>query len=317
MHRPHRHDDARRVIIENRLKTIPDVMSFMDWKTPNGCHSAGPPELYLLATWPGEYRDDQQVALHQRTVHCQYPEGRDVSVVPRCGAASRRRMNCVRSPTSRQVKISTSMVTGAAHDLLGVKKEDLPAVWPISMMRGWLSGHAYAKGLRTVITSSFGMVSFWHAGFDRPRHQDEKFMWGSWTPAKGTCGFRLSRNVPEATCKDVGVVCVDSGLRFTFAGAPGLHIKGTEFWARSRPRKRRSSHRRADTALSRAGWYPNECTSGAIGSGLDAIASRWSTMSPTAALFSRFAYSQQFSQSDPWRRAPTRRDRTNSPRSRS
>jgi len=36
------------------------------------------------------------------------------------------------------------------------------------------------------------------------------------------------RNCAEATCKDVGVVCVDSGNEIHFAGAAGLDINGTE-----------------------------------------------------------------------------------------
>ena len=36
------------------------------------------------------------------------------------------------------------------------------------------------------------------------------------------------RNCAEATCKDVGVICVDSGFEIHFAGAAGLDIKGTE-----------------------------------------------------------------------------------------
>ena len=35
------------------------------------------------------------------------------------------------------------------------------------------------------------------------------------------------RNCAEATCKDVGVVCVDSGYEIHFAGAAGLHISAT------------------------------------------------------------------------------------------
>ena len=36
------------------------------------------------------------------------------------------------------------------------------------------------------------------------------------------------RNCAEATCKDVGVVCVDSGYDIVFAGAAGLDILGTQ-----------------------------------------------------------------------------------------
>lgn len=36
------------------------------------------------------------------------------------------------------------------------------------------------------------------------------------------------RNCAEATCKDVGIICVDSGYEIHFARAAGLDIKGTE-----------------------------------------------------------------------------------------
>src|SRR4030095_3431139 len=66
----HSHDDVRRVIVEQGLKTIPDLMKFMEWKTPNGCHSCRPAlNYYLLATWPGEYRDGQ----HSHFIHERVP----------------------------------------------------------------------------------------------------------------------------------------------------------------------------------------------------------------------------------------------------
>src|SRR5690606_41120144 len=57
----------------------------------------------------------------------------------------------------------------------------------------------------------------------------EKFMWGSWTPAKVKMAVSgCPRNCSEATCKDVGIICVDSGFELHFAGAAGLDIQGTE-----------------------------------------------------------------------------------------
>ena len=56
----------------------------------------------------------------------------------------------------------------------------------------------------------------------------EKFMWGSWTPAKVKLAVSgCPRNCAEATCKDVGVICVEAGYEIHFAGAAGLDIKGT------------------------------------------------------------------------------------------
>ena len=60
-------------------------------------------------------------------------------------------------------------------------------------------------------------------------------MWGSWTPAKVKMAVSgCPRNCAEATCKDVGVICVDSGYEIHFAGAAGLDIKGTRS---ARPRQ--------------------------------------------------------------------------------
>ncbi len=93
-----------------------------------------------------------------------------------------------------------------------------------------MSGQAYAKGLRTVKTCvgsdwcRFGTQDSTGLGI-----RIEKFMWGSWTPAKLKLAVSgCPRNCAEATCKDIGVICVDSGFEIHFAGAAGLDIKGTE-----------------------------------------------------------------------------------------
>ena len=71
-------------------------------------------------------------------------------------------------------------------------------------------------------------------------------MWGSWTPAKVKMAVSgCPRNCAEATCKDVGVICVDTGYEIHFAGAAGLDIKGTE---RSGPGRDRGRGARGDRA---------------------------------------------------------------------
>src|SRR6516165_8272364 len=93
-----------------------------------------------------------------------------------------------------------------------------------------VSGHAYAKGLRTVKTCvgsewcRFGTQDSTGLGV-----QLEKIMWGSWTPAKVKLGVSgCPRNCAEATVKDIGVVCVDSGYDIHIAGAAGLHVRATD-----------------------------------------------------------------------------------------
>jgi nitrite reductase (NADH) large subunit len=57
----------------------------------------------------------------------------------------------------------------------------------------------------------------------------EKALWGSWTPHKVKLAVSgCPRNCAEATCKDVGIICVDSGFQVGVAGAAGMDLKETE-----------------------------------------------------------------------------------------
>ena len=212
----HSHDDVAPRILEQNLKTIPDVMKFMDWKTANGCPTCRPAlNYYLLSTWPGEYRDDPQSRYINERVHANIQKDGTYSVVPRMwgGVTTPSELRAI-ADVADKYKIPTVKVTGGQRiDLLGVKKEDLPAVWADLNDAGMVSGHAYAKGLRTVKTCvgsewcRFGTQDSTGLGV-----KIEKFMWGSWTPAKVKLAVSgCPRNCAEATCKDVGVICVDSG----------------------------------------------------------------------------------------------------------
>jgi nitrite reductase (NADH) large subunit len=131
--------------------------------------------------------------------------------------------------------VPTVKVTGGQRiDLLGVRKEDLPAMWYDLNQAGMVSGHVYFKGLRTVKT--------W-VGKDRCRFgtQDstglgvklEKLLWGSWTPHKVKLGVSgCPRNCAEATCKDVGIICVDSGFEVSVGGAAGMDLREAELLAK-------------------------------------------------------------------------------------
>jgi len=196
-------------------------------------------------------------------------------------------------------------VTGGQRiDLLGVRKDDLPAVWADLNAAGMVSGHAYGKALRTVKTCvgsdwcRFGTQDSTGLGVKL-----EKTMWGSWTPAKVKLAVSgCPRNCAEATCKDVGVVCVDSGFEIHFAGAAGLHIKGTEFLGKVATEEETLEVIVALTQLYREqGWYLERMYKWCDRVGLDAIRKQVvDDVANRKALFSRFAYSQQFSQSDPW-----------------
>ena len=93
-----------------------------------------------------------------------------------------------------------------------------------------VSGHAYAKGLRTVKTCvgsewcRFGTQDSTGLGVKL-----EKMCWGSWTPHK--VKFAVSgcpRNCAEATIKDLGVVCVEAGYDILVGGNGGIEVRVTD-----------------------------------------------------------------------------------------
>jgi nitrite reductase (NADH) large subunit len=227
------HDDVRRLIKAKGLKTIHAVMQELEWKTSCGCAKCRPAlNYYLVCDWPGQYADDYQSRFINERAHANIQKDGTYSVVPRMwgGVTSAKELRAIADVVDK-FAIPTVKVTGGQRiDMLGIKKEDLPAVWADLGKAGFVSGHAYAKGLRTVKTCvgtdwcRFGTQDSTGLGI-----RIEKFMWGSWTPAKVKMAVSgCPRNCAEATCKDVGVVCVDSGFEIHFAGAAGLDIKGTE-----------------------------------------------------------------------------------------
>lgn len=57
----------------------------------------------------------------------------------------------------------------------------------------------------------------------------EKILWGSWTPHKVKLAVSgCPRNCAEATCKDVGIICVDGGYEIGVAGAAGMDLLKTQ-----------------------------------------------------------------------------------------
>ena len=103
-------------------------------------------------------------------------------------------------------------------------------MWADLNAAGMVSGHAYSKGLRTVKTCvgtdfcRFGTQDSTGLGIKL-----EKMLWGSWTPHKVKLAVSgCPRNCSEATCKDVGIICVDSGYEISIAGAAGMELKQTQ-----------------------------------------------------------------------------------------
>jgi len=310
----HPHGLVRRRIVEEELKSIPQVLQALEWTTPDGCPSCRPAlNYYLICAWPAEYRDDKQSRFVNERVHANIQKNGAYSVVPRMwgGLTTPDELRAI-ADVADEFAIPTVKVTGGQRiDLLGVRKEDLPAVWARLNAAGMVSGHAYGKALRTVKTCvgsewcRFGTQDSTGLGV-----RIEKFMWGSWTPAKVKMGVSgCPRNCAEATCKDVGVICVDSGFEIHVGGAAGLEVRGTEVLTKVATETEAIETIAAFVQLYREQAYYLERVHKWLGRvGLEGAKATIADAEQRRALFERFRLSQRSAQIDPWAQRVAGRD---------
>ena len=206
-------------------------MQELRWKTSCGCAKCRPAlNYYLLAAWPGVYADDQPVALHQRAGARQHPAGRHLfgraAHVGRHDHAEELRAI---ADVVEKFNIPAVKCTGGQRiDLLGVKKEDLPAVWADLNDAGLVSGHAYGKALRTVKTC---VGTDWCRFGTRIRpgsgSRSRNSCWGSWTPAQGEDGgLGLPAQLRRGDHARIGRDLRRQRLRVHFAGAARARHQG-------------------------------------------------------------------------------------------
>jgi nitrite reductase (NADH) large subunit len=301
------HGLVRKRIVEEGLKSIPAVMQALEWTTPDGCATCRPAlNYYLLCAWPGQYRDDAQSRFVNERVHANIQKDGTYSVIPRMwgGMTSAKELRAIADVVDK-FNIPAVKVTGGQRiDLLGVEKHQLPAVWADLNAAGMVSGHAYGKALRTVKTCvgsewcRFGTQDSTGLGVKL-----EKLLWGSWTPAKVKLAVSgCPRNCAEATCKDIGVVCVDSGYEIHIGGAAGLHIKGTQVLGKAQTEEEAMEIIAATMQLYREeGFYLERIYKWLDRVGLESIKAHVTDdLDSRRGLYARFAESQLYSQDDPW-----------------
>ncbi|WP_341368215.1 nitrite reductase large subunit NirB [Yoonia sp. BS5-3] len=303
----HGHGYVRRMIKAKGLKSIPQVMQELEWSTPEGCAKCRPAlNYYLLSDWPGEYVDDQQSRFINERIHANIQKDGTYSVVPRMfgGMTTADELRAIADVVDKYDVPSVKVTGGQRIDLLGVKKEQLIPVWKDLNDAGMVSGAAYAKGLRTVKTCvgkqwcRFGTQDSTQLGIDL-----ERALWGSWAPAKLKLAVSgCPRNCAESTCKDIGIVCVDSGFEILYGGAAGLHIQGTTKMGTVATEKETIEYVCALTQYYReTGFYLERIYKWADRLGYDHINDLiMNDADARQGFYERFVYSQTFVQIDPW-----------------
>ncbi len=301
------HDEVRRVILTQQLKTMDAVRTALGWRTADGCVKCRPAlNYYLLCAWPGEYVDDGQSRFINERAHANIQKDGTYSVVPRMwgGVTTAAELRAI-ADVADKFQIPTVKVTGGQRiDLLGVRKDQLPAVWADLNKAGMVSGHAYAKGLRTVKTCvgtewcRFGTQDSTGLGIKL-----ERLMWGTWTPHK----FKLAvsgcpRNCAEATIKDLGVICVEAGYDIVVGGNGGIELRGTDHLVRVAREEEVLEYAGAFLQIYREEARYLERTAPWVERvGMDHVKQRVvEDAAGRRAAFARFIHSQTYVQTDPW-----------------
>jgi len=303
----HTHDEVRQAINQQELKSIREVMQVMEWKTEDGCSKCRPAlNYYLVCKWPALNLDDGQSRFINERAHANIQKDGTYSVIPRMwgGMTTPDELRAI-ADAAEKFDLQTVHVTGGQRiGLYGLKKDQLPEIWGDLNDAGLVSGHAYGKALRTVKTCvgrewcRFGTQDSTGLGI-----RLEKMSWGSWMPHK----FKMAvsgcpRNCAEATIKDYGVVCVDSGYEIHVGGNGGIKVRATDLLCNVETEGEVLEYSAAFIQLYREEAHYLERTAPWIERvGLKHIKQHLNDDPENRkALAGRFNYSQEFMQTDPW-----------------
>jgi len=304
----HSHDEVIGSIKEYKLKDMQSVRSFLKWKNEDGCATCRPAlNYYLLARWPEEYKDDAQSRFINERAHGNIQKDGTYSVVPRMfgGLCTPSDLRAIADVCDKYEVPEMKVTGGQRIDMFGIKKEDLPPMWKDLSDAGFVSGHAYGKAMRTVKTCAgktwcrFGTQNSTGLGVKL-----EDLTWGSWMPHK----FKLAvsgcpRNCSEATIKDFGVVCVDSGYELHIGGNGGIKVRVTDLLCKVETEEEVLEYCGAFTQKYREEAHYLERTAPWVERmGLDYVKKAVvEDADNRKALYERFLVGQKVAQIDPWK----------------
>ncbi|OBH03714.1 nitrite reductase large subunit NirB [Mycobacterium sp. E1747] len=224
---PYEKPELMRRIRELELHSVSSVFAAL---APEGREDAGSKmalSSLLHMMWGDEFVDERDGRFINDRVHGNIQRDGTFSVVPQLkgGVTSSEQLRKI-ADVADKYRIPMIKLTGGQRiDLLGVRKEDLPAVWADL---GMPSGYAYGKSFRTVKTCvgsdfcRYGLGDSTALGIAI----EERFQ-GIPSPGKMKLAVTgCPRNCAEALCKDVGVVAIEGGQwQIYVGGAAGAHVR--------------------------------------------------------------------------------------------
>uniref|UniRef100_A0A455T9I1 Nitrite reductase [NAD(P)H] n=1 Tax=Thermogemmatispora argillosa TaxID=2045280 RepID=A0A455T9I1_9CHLR len=215
-----------RVIKERGLRSVSAVFQALANGKEDPTSKAGLASL-LKTIWGKDYEDERDARFINDRVHANIQKDGTFSVVPRIygGVTTPEQLRRI-ADVAEKYHVPLVKITGGQRiDLVGVRKEQLPAIW---RDLGMPSGHAYTKAFRTCKTClgsdfcRYGLGDSTALGI-----KIEKRYQGIEMPHKvklATAG--CPRNCSEATTKDLGAVAIEGGRwEIYVGGAAGSRVR--------------------------------------------------------------------------------------------
>ncbi|GAA4944949.1 nitrite reductase large subunit NirB [Actinoplanes utahensis] len=213
-----------------RKYELKSVSSVFEKLVPGGEHDAkskmGLASL-LKMMWADQYVDERDARFINDRVHGNIQKDGTFSVVPQMkgGVTTPAELKRIAEVAEKYQVPMVKLTGGQRIDLLGIPKEQLPAIWADLDIP---SGYAYGKSFRTVKTCvgsdfcRFGVGDSTALGIAI----EERYQ-GLEGPGKMKLAVTgCPRNCAEAYVKDLGVVAIDGGRwEIYVGGAAGAHIR--------------------------------------------------------------------------------------------
>ena len=224
---PLKKPDLIRAIREQNLKSVNAVFKALAFDGREDPLSKPPLASLLITLWAGEYEDERDARFINDRVHGNIQKDGTFSIVPEMpgGITTPAELRRIADVAEKHKVPLVKLTGGQRIDLVGVPKDQMPAVWrDLDMPAGWAWGKSYRTCKSCIGTDycRFGLGD----SMGLAVKLEAKFR-GIDSPAKlklATAG--CPRNCSEAMVKDVGAVCIgDDKWEIYIGGAAGAHIR--------------------------------------------------------------------------------------------
>ncbi len=201
----------------------------------DGCEKCKPVAASLIATYRNSYLLEHQTIQDTNDYYlANIQKNGSYSVVPRVPGGEITPEQLIEiGRVAQDFNLYTKITGGQRIDLFGAYLNDLPNIWRRLNQVGLESGHAYAKGLRTVKSCvgktwcRFGVQDSTTMAIDlEHRYKGIRFPHKVKMAVSG-----CARECAEAQCKDVGVIATEKGWNLYLCGNGGMKPRHADLFA--------------------------------------------------------------------------------------